>query len=51
LTGNQNLQLNSILSEQTSDAQLFTSKDKFEHLAKQNPNLLKLKKELDLDIQ
>jgi len=50
LTGNKDLQLNPELREVQTETKLFTAKEKFEHLAKQNPSLIKLKQDLDLDI-
>ncbi|MEZ4721300.1 MAG: DNA polymerase III subunit gamma/tau [Flavobacteriales bacterium] len=49
LTGNRSLQLSTEFTEQTTETKLFGTKDKFEHLAKKNPALIKLKKDLDLD--
>jgi DNA polymerase-3 subunit gamma/tau len=50
LTRNRNLQLTTRVDEQQTDEKLFTPQDKFEHLAKQNPLLRKLRSDLDLDI-
>ena len=50
LTGNTNIQISTELIEVVSETKLFTAKEKFEHLAKKNPTLLKLKQDLDLDI-
>jgi DNA polymerase III subunit gamma/tau len=49
-TGNTSLQLSTELVEVVTETKLFTAKEKFEHLAKKNQNLLKLKQDLDLDI-
>jgi DNA polymerase III subunit gamma/tau len=49
-TGNKALQISTELLEVVMETKLFTAKEKFEHLAKKNKNLLKLKQDLDLDI-
>ena len=50
LTGNKELQLKTETKEVQTESKLFTAKEKFEHLAKQNPSLIKLKQDLDLDV-
>ncbi len=50
LTNNPELELRTYREEIKLDTKLFHSKEKFEHLAKKNPSLNKLKKDFDLDI-
>jgi DNA polymerase-3 subunit gamma/tau len=50
LTGNKDLQIQTEITEVKIESKLFTPREKFEHLAKQNPSLIKLKQDLDLDI-
>ena len=50
LTGNKDLQIQTENKEVNIKSKLFTPREKFEHLAKQNPSLIKLKQDLDLDI-
>jgi len=47
---NSNLQLKTEFSEIISETKLFSTKEKFESLAKKNPEIIKLKQDLDLDI-
>ena len=50
LTGDTQIQLTTNFTEQITETKLFTPRDKFEHLAKQNASLIKLRQDLDLDI-
>lgn len=50
LTNDRSLQLQTSFVETKAETKLFSPKEKFEYLAQKNPDLIKLKKELDLDI-
>lgn len=49
-TGNLSLTLSTKIEVVEMNVKLFSAKDKFEELAKKNPDLIRLKQELDLDI-
>lgn len=48
---NHRIQLETQISEGEETAMLYTSKEKFKKLVEKNPNLLELKKRLDLDLE
>lgn len=49
--GNTLIRLEKVISEQESTQNLYTSKEKFEYMAKQNPALRQLKDRLGLDFE
>ncbi len=47
---NSDIGLSLIITQKTEGKKLYTSQEKFKHLAEKNPSLLKLKQQFDLDI-